>query len=1018
MTDETKTPEDQETKNLHAFLDKFQKVYGKLLENIPEKFYSATFLDIIMGGLNTLRHCIENPKDTAVSWDSPWVEARYPVGWNWERYHISNYEIPEALLEAARKGEDLFKTRTDEVAKMAQDLTATSSSPAILSQLTHHVAVKVKEGHGDEVLFLEPEMEKEWETLKTDEERDAYLDKVREPFSIGGIEAIDLNGDQGVIIKLNHLDTEEGDAPPLKPETMPEIIRKLNETPILFFTLEDEGRLLFGTVVIMIHPLVIDEDKHETYFPVVVGLVFSKDGEPSENVNPAEWAGDKDKQEKLFDELWKGLLVDLPRKFMEDEKEEVAATSSKLVPVGAPSLESRRGIESRYLLNRPTIIDRGAAILQAHAGKLNLPRKWKNVRKWEDLVREEVERIQEEYGEDALKDLRKETKDPNARGRLLVKRTNSEGIEVVALTKEVEEALMDSVGHRGFRRVLKDKDGAKREFLIKRFRVSGGGYMESRLSWYGQAWPLVDEGREKAQKELEGLQDRLREPLLFDELSAENRKQVEDRLRMMESIRDGREVMARILEVFGSKGENPLKVPAWDFRSLLECEKDPDGFRRVQGCLRALQEVRFHLKVAGVSGAAHEAFGPFLGDVKYIPKGPGEHTDGDFYLTISESFVGCLRVYQTAHFKIRDPHKVLVYDWGKKLTKEEKKALKGGPGYLKGFSSLGSYFDRAQGFTEQQSNLRRWIEHNVTLRKTAGSKWLGTVNLKIKKTARDAEEPRLYRREHCPILPMDKLFHGVLGNYSKGEHGRKLFGTQTRGTEKSGGHAAGLLQEMGYDLPPGAARAKRGEIVRQALKDMRAVVEEAMGGVVAGRRGDLWLSLHDAEHIHVDALLKDVVWCLFLDQDWRERIPEAVEQYQKERHAKGEVDYLVKVTNRRDLVEKTETSRGTPDVKVGLEGLPLHERLYVARKDRNRSQAAIGKLFGVSQMTINNWEKGQEPGDDGRARGKTIPADVAPLIQKWIETGTTPTEEELSESKKRRSIKSGRHKREKTGTTG
>jgi DNA-binding transcriptional regulator YiaG len=1005
VTDETKAPEDQEEKNLHAFLDKFQEVYGKLLENIPEKFYSATFLEIIMGGLNTLRHCIENPKDAAVSWASPWVEARYPVGWNWERWHISNYEIPETILEAARKGEDLFKTRTDEVAKMAQDLTAASSSPAILSQLTHHVAVKVKEGQGDEVFFLEPEMEKEWAALKTDEERDAYLDKVREPFSIGALEAVDPNGDRAVIIKLKHPDTEEEDAPPLKPESMPEIIKKLKETPLLYFTLEDEGRLLFGSVVIMIHPLVIDEDKHETYFPVVVGLFFSKDGETSETVNPAEWAGDKDKQEKLFNELWKMLLVDLPRKFMEDEKEEVAVTSSKLVPVGAPSLESRREIESRYLLNRPTIIDKRAAILQAHAGKLNLPRKWKNVRKWEDIVQEEKVRLQEEYGDEAFKNLRKETKDPNARGPLLVKRTNSEGREVVELTRDAEEALMDSVGHKGFRRVIKDKDGATREFLVKRFRVSGGGYMESRLSWYGQAWPLVDEGREKAQKELEGLQDRLRTPLLFDELSAKERDQVESRLRMMESIRDGREVMGAILERFGALGENPLMVPAWNLRTLLECEKDPDGFRRVQGCLRALQEVRFHLKVAGVSGASHEAFGPFLGDVKYIPKGPGEHTDGDFYLTISEAFVGCLKVYQTAHFKIRDPHKVLVYDWGKKLTKEDRKALKSG--YVKGFSSLGSYFDRAQGFTEQQSNLRRWIEHNVTLRKTAGSKWLGTVNLKIKKTSRGADEPRLYRREHCPILPEEKLFHGALGNYPKGEHGRKLFGTQTRGTEKSGGHAAGLLQEMGYDLPPGAARAKRGEIVRQALKDMRAVVEEAMGGVVAGRRGDLWLSLHDAERLNIDSLLKDVVWCLFLADDWRERIPEAVERYQKERHAKGEVDYLVKTTPSRDLAEKTETSRGTPDVKVGLEHESLRVRLYVARKDRKLSQAAVGKLFGVSQPIVAEWETGTEPGEDGSVKGRAIPADVAPLLLRWIETGQPPTPRELEVLAKRRRKRPG-----------
>ena len=180
-----------------------------------------------------------------------------------------------------------------------------------------------------------------------------------------------------------------------------------------------------------------------------------------------------------------------------------------------------------------------------------------------------------------------------------------------------------------------------------------------------------------------------------------------------------------------------------------------------------------------------------------------------------------------------------------------------------------------------------------------------------------------------------------------------------------------------------------------------------MGGVVAGRRGDVWLSLHDAERLHVDSLLKAVVWCLFLADDWREHIPETVERYQKERHAKGEVDYLVKVTNSRDLVEKTETSRGTPDVKVGLDNEPLWVRLYVARKDRKLSQAAVGKLFGVSQQIVAGWETGTEPGEGGSTKGKTIPADVAPLLCRWIATGQPPTPGELASLAKRRRNRPG-----------
>jgi len=408
MTDEIKTPADQEEENLVAFLDKFEKVYGKLLDDLPDKFYLATFAEIIRGGLNTLRHCIENPEDSGVSWESPWVEAHYPVEWNWERGHILNFKIPESLLEAARKGEDPFKTRTDEVAKMAQDLTAAASSPAILSQLTHGVEVKVKEDQEDEVLFLEPKMEKEWEALKTDEERDAYLDKVREPFSIGGLETFDKENGKGIIIHFDHLDIKKEDTPPpLGSET----IKRLKDLPSLIFDVEDEGRELKGSVVIMIHPLVVDEDKREAYFPVVVGLVFAppeiKEGEDPV-INPAAWAGDEEKQKTFFKGLWELLLEKMPRKLAGEEE---APEPSKLVPVGALSPERKRGIgvafgQVKYSSQALDIV-RGSH-------RVHFPSSYENIKTWEDLEKEEIGSIYEDEKERAFADLRETTKQPAA----------------------------------------------------------------------------------------------------------------------------------------------------------------------------------------------------------------------------------------------------------------------------------------------------------------------------------------------------------------------------------------------------------------------------------------------------------------------------------------------------------------------------------------------------------------------------------------------------------------------------
>ena len=53
---------------------------------------------------------------------------------------------------------------------------------------------------------------------------------------------------------------------------------------------------------------------------------------------------------------------------------------------------------------------------------------------------------------------------------------------------------------------------------VKRFRVSGG-YVETSLSWYGEAWPLVDEGREQQTAALEALRERLQRRELLEDLS-------------------------------------------------------------------------------------------------------------------------------------------------------------------------------------------------------------------------------------------------------------------------------------------------------------------------------------------------------------------------------------------------------------------------------------------------------------------------------------------------------------------
>ena len=241
--------------------------------------------------------------------------------------------------------------------------------------------------------------------------------------------------------------------------------------------------------------------------------------------------------------------------------------------------------ESRYLLDAPTRIDKVAARVVSFANEIKLPRRWSSIPRWEDLVRDEVERLQSEHGEAAFVDLRTTNKDPSARGPLLRRRYGPGSTEpTVELSKEALEHLTEEVGYRGVRRVILDKDKVQREYLVKRCRA-GPGHIEVRLSWYNAAWPLVDEGRSKAREEIVACK-RSHEGLLFEHLTSEERDTLDRRQGWLDHIEDARAVMGHILRVFGRDGLNPVHIPAWELRSLLECEKARGGFERVQGCLR------------------------------------------------------------------------------------------------------------------------------------------------------------------------------------------------------------------------------------------------------------------------------------------------------------------------------------------------------------------------------------------------------------------------------------------------
>lgn len=995
----------EEDKKAEEVYRTFPERFGDLVMEITSEWGLGknTLPKILKGALETLRHCIENPEDAAVSWESPWVEARYPVTWDWERSVIIPpfpETFPEPIAETLQRGEDPFEKNPEEIRDLAVDGVLRSGQVLFLQVVTHGIAVHIKDQKVAGFFFLDSKVKDELDALP-EEERGKRLDHYREPFNLGGVPWMDEDGSRYILTPL------EKDGGDMLPEGLRE---RVEEVSRLTFEGEVNGVAHRGGVVFVIDPLRVDEDKKEAYFPVTVGLVFTpadtalttvairEDDFTGEfeayapaalglvpEMVPSSWSEEERKN------LWEILLEELPQKVREAfDQDATREEVESLVPASAVAPSP----EKRHLLNGTARISRSAALVKSSMRKLRLPRKMADVKPWSELVEERIKRIREDYKDEAFRDLRRETGDPNVHGPLIEKRYKN-GAEVVELTREAREELLAEVGPKGYREKVQDADGLFREYVVKRFPVRGGsGYIEARLSWYGKAWPLVEGGIKQKKEELESARRSL-PSLPFDDLQTKEREVVNSYLRTWESIRDAYQVMDLILHDFGHRGDNPLQIPVWKLKSILKCESDSHGYRRIRGAIRALQELRFNLKVTREKGLPQEIEGPFIkGSATLTQKGKGAHTDGYFELEISEPFVGCLRVFRVDGSRIRDPRR--IYDWGKKLSKEEKKELKKSEGYVKR-SALAPFLDLAEGLSDQQKNLHFWINENITLKRDPTRK--KGPHVKIRAAAKDADEPRLYGRETCPLLPEGQLFHGALGHYQpRPEQGRRLFGTPTRGSEKSGGHAPGLLLEMGYQLPPGAATAKRKDIAKKALQDLHVVVEQIFEGIVAGKRGDHWLTLKDAEVLPVGEILKSISWFIFLPPTWPDKIPPKVNAYFKKRHESGETPYQVTVTDDRRLVDAEISEEA-----VGLENEPPWIRLYSTRNERKLTQAAVGDLFGVSQQVVAGWEKGPE-------EGKAIPEDVVPLLLRWIENGPAPTGEEMAALRARRSVRPGKAK--------
>lgn len=612
-------------------------------------------------------------------------------------------------------------------------------------------------------------------------------------------------------------------------------------------------------------------------------------------------------------------------------------------------------------------------ILKSNSNPFRLPRHLSSMKRWSAIASEHIANLQNDLGLFAFSNV-------DEHGNPTKPRLIRKGDEIF-LSKAEEKALRLQYGVEGF--LEEYKGGALA--IYRCHEDESGKLVEHRLAW-DKTTRLFGDGIAREKSELEALRNDLSTQL---DLGDDYKKRLDQALENVRVADHCHILRAFILGEVQNQRSTVVELRASDLARLLwgGSQLPRDWLKQMRDALDSLRSLVLAYKVDGKG----EGVMQFITEWHYVAAGKGARTDGLFYAAVSENFQNHIPMFASKEKIVRGGISGRHYDFTLKLTAEQRKQQERSIRLPKG--AFHTFFDME--LTAEQRSLSLWISAHLTKRKDPVRRGFKTEKLHPKHT--DANEPRFYGTAFCPLLPEGKQFISPLGAFANNaEAGRTLFGTQTKGTKKSGGRTGGLLEEMGHKLPPGRAYGQRKAIVERALSDIRAVVESHYGGIIAGRIGegskDEWFSVEEMQ-LFDEQRLRSVKFYFFLPFDAYEqltaraekkigkRLTPSVEEAKAARHSQ-----IVEVVR-----ERGEEESAAP--LVSRQSLPalIHETL--ARRSLKRADFA--RIFGVSKMTVSHWLHGLKEGEDP-ANAMKIAPDLVPLIMEWVETGKEPTAEELA----------------------
>lgn len=288
MKRSTKTVSAQRLVGLEEYYQALLRAMDSYETDHPH-WWLEVLVSFIKWSLRCLRYHVENRRTKGISWNSPFVELRYPVEWNWEGARGGDVSRSNFVSGRMTKRNT---ANSDLASRTLTKIMVSHLNAMALHGLTNQAWWEKHDNYYTP--YLPVEFDAQLNAVKSKRARREAFEQLVRPFSIGAA-SIDYGG----------MEFKEGARVPKEVGRRLGKINQFMDMEPIMFSGEVNGRKVEISLVFQIHPLIADYDSKEAYHSITVGLVTSVPDESGVRVleSPAKWP----RKDRMA--LWQELLA-------------------------------------------------------------------------------------------------------------------------------------------------------------------------------------------------------------------------------------------------------------------------------------------------------------------------------------------------------------------------------------------------------------------------------------------------------------------------------------------------------------------------------------------------------------------------------------------------------------------------------------------------------------------------------------------------------------------------------------